>query len=151
MTGAGAAESTAVFLVKMCKTVRGYSGSCILATQDINDIFSKKDSVYGQNIMSACATKMFMKVDSIEARQLGELFSLTKTEETSIKNGKKGDILFCTSNGHKVPIHMEASLLETEAITTDRKTLERVADKMRKEKADTASARASGLDPDLNK
>jgi type IV secretory pathway VirB4 component len=129
MIGAGAPESTAWFLVKMCKIVRGMSGAVFLATQDINDIYAQKDSVYGKNVLNACATQMFMMVGDMDARQLANIFNLTVNEEQAIRKNQKGDMLFCTASGQKVPIHIEASQTETEAITTDRKLMVEVAKK----------------------
>ena len=134
MIGAGAPESTAQFLVKMCKIVRGMSGAVFLATQDINDIYAQKDSVYGKNILNACATQMFMMVGDMDARQLADIFNLTVNEEQSIRKNQKGDMLFCTASGQKVPIHIESSPLETDAITTDRKLMVEVARKAKQKK-----------------
>lgn len=133
LISASADPSAAEFVFKIFKTIRGYGGSAIFATQDLTDLFSFQDGKYGKAIISNSKTKIILGMEAQEAQLVRETLRLTKQEFRRIINFPRGEALLC-SNNNKMEVYIRASELETELITTDPDQLRELVENRRRER-----------------
>lgn len=126
LIGAKSNALAANFVLEMFKIIRGYGGSAICATQDINDFFALEGGKFGKGIISNSKTKIILQLESQEAETVRDIFELSDREMTDIIRFERGTGLVIT-NTNNVPIKVVASDKEKDLITTDRKRLEELA------------------------
>ena len=126
LIGAKSNALAANFVLEVFKIIRGYGGSAICATQDINDFFALDGGKFGKGIISNSKTKIILQLESQEAETVRDIFELSDREMTDIIRYERGNGLVIT-NTNNVPIKIVASEKEKELITTDRKDLEKQA------------------------
>ncbi|MFP5522038.1 VirB4 family type IV secretion system protein [Peptococcus simiae] len=133
LVGPGSSELAAEFVLEIFKVIRGYGGSAVCATQDLNDFFALKDGMYGAGIINNAKTKMLMKTEPREASVVAQAMDLTREEAEEIKGIKRGTCLLAANTNH-VFIDIKASKTEHDLITTDAQELRRLAlERMAKE------------------
>ena len=125
LIGAKSNVLAANFVLEMFKIIRGYGGSAICATQDINDFFALDGGKYGRGIISNSKTKIILQLESVEAEAVRDIFDLSDAELMNIIRFERGNGLIIT-NTNNVQVKFVASPKETEMITTDRIDLERI-------------------------
>ena len=125
LVGASSNRQAADFCLTIFKTIRGFGGAAISATQDLSDFFSLEDGKYGRAIINNSKNKIILNLEPDEARYVQEVLKLTKTETRSITRFERGEALV-HSNNNKVPVVIKASREEQEMITTDRAELEAI-------------------------
>lgn len=135
LIGAKSNALAANFVLEIFKIIRGYGGSAICATQDINDFFALEDGKFGKGIISNSKTKIILQLESVEAETVKNIFDLSERELMDIIRFERGQGLVIT-NSNNVQVKFVASMEEEEMITTDRKRLEEIA-KKRKMKKET--------------
>ena len=59
----------AEFVLEIFKIIRGYGGSAICATQDLNDFFALDDGKYGKGIINNAKTKIVLNLEDDEAQR----------------------------------------------------------------------------------
>lgn len=123
-------EMAANYVLEMFKIIRGYGGSAICATQDLNDFFAFHNGKYGKGVINASKTKIILRLEKSEALMVKELLDLSDDEYEEIMEFERGHGLLSTNNNN-ISIDFKASDLETALITTDRKELERLANKQK--------------------
>ena len=128
LIGAKSNALAANFVLEIFKIIRGYGGSAICATQDINDFFALEGGKYGKGIISNSKTKIILQLESQEAETVRDIFELSDREMTDIIRFERGTGLVIT-NTNNVPIKIVASDKEKDLITTDRKRLAELAEK----------------------
>ena len=128
LIGAKSNALAANFVLEIFKIIRGYGGSAICATQDINDFFALDGGKFGKGIISNSKTKIILQLESQEAETVRDIFELSDREMTDIIRFERGTGLVIT-NTNNVPIKVVASEKEKDLITTDRKRLEELAEK----------------------
>lgn len=128
LVGASSNKMAAEFCLTIFKTIRGFGGAAVSATQDLSDFFSLEDGKYGRAIINNSKNKIILNLEPDEARYVQEVLKLTKTEMRSITRFERGEALVY-SNNNKVPVVIKASKKEQEMITTDRAELEAILDK----------------------
>lgn len=126
LIGAKSNALAANFVLEIFKIIRGYGGSAICATQDINDFFALEGGKFGKGIISNSKTKIILQLESQEAETVRDIFELSDREMTDIIRFERGTGLVIT-NSNNVPIKIVASDKEKDLITTDRKRLEELA------------------------
>lgn len=126
LIGAKSNALAANFVLEIFKIIRGYGGSAICATQDINDFFALDGGKFGKGIISNSKTKIILQLESQEAETVRDIFELSDREMTDIIRFERGNGLVIT-NTNNVPIKVVASDKEKDLITTDRKRLEELA------------------------
>lgn len=126
LVGTGASTQSAEFVLEIFKVIRGYGGSAVAATQDLNDFFAMEDGKYGAGIINNAKIKMLMKTEPREAQVVADAMDLTASELEEIKRIEKGTCLLAAASNH-VFINIQASRTEHDLITTDRKDLGRIA------------------------
>lgn len=132
LIGVASNKNAAEFCLTIFKTIRGFGGAAISATQDLSDFFSLEDGKYGRAIINNSKNKIILNLEPDEARHVQDVLKLTKTEIRSITRFERGEALVY-SNNNKVPVVIKASKEEQQMITTDRAELEAIL-KERKEK-----------------
>lgn len=125
LVGACSNKQAADFCLTIFKTIRGFGGAAISATQDLSDFFGLEDGKYGRAIINNSKNKIILNLEPDEARYVQEVLKLTKTETRSITRFERGEALVY-SNNNKVPVVIKASREEQEMITTDRAELEAI-------------------------
>ena len=133
LVGASSNKQAAEFCLTIFKTIRGFGGAAISATQDLSDFFSLEDGKYGRAIVNNSKNKIILNLEPDEARYVQDVLKLTKTEVRSITRFERGEALVY-SNNNKVPVVIKASKEEQEMITTDRAELEAILRERQKEK-----------------
>lgn len=125
LIGPGSSEQAAEFVLEIFKTIRGYGGSAIAATQDLNDFFALANGKFGKGIINNSKIKMLMKTEPNEAKVVAEAMDLTQAEFEEIKTMKRGKCLLAANSNH-IFIDIKTSRTEHDLITTDAKDLERI-------------------------
>ncbi len=133
LIGASSNKMAADFCLTIFKTIRGFGGAAISATQDLSDFFSLEDGKYGRAIINVSKNKIILNLEPDEAQYVQNVLKLTKTEIRSITRFERGEALI-SSNNNKVPVIIKASKEEQEMITTDRAELEAILKKRRNTK-----------------
>ncbi len=133
LIGVASNKNAAEFCLTIFKTIRGFGGAAISATQDLSDFFSLEDGKYGRAIINNSKNKIILNLEPDEARYVQDVLKLTKTEIRSITRFERGEALVY-SNNNKVPVVIKASKEEQEMITTDRAELEAILKERRKNK-----------------
>ena len=126
LIGASASQQSAEFIMEIFKVIRGYGGSAVAATQDLNDFFALEDGKYGKAIINNAKIKMLLKMEHSEANTVADTMNLTESEQEEIKRIEKGTCLLAAASNH-IFINIQASRTEHDLITTDRNDLGRIA------------------------
>ena len=127
LIGASSNSLAANFVLEIFKIIRGYGGSAICATQNIDDFFALDGGKYGKGIIGNASVKLCMKIgNEDEAEAVQKSFRLTDSEVSAVTNLQRGYGIVISGSNH-VPVHFIASDLEKNAITTDRSELEKIA------------------------
>ena len=134
LIGASSNRMAAEFCLTIFKTIRGFGGSAISATQDLSDFFGLEDGKYGRAIINNSKNKIILNLEPDEAKYVQEVLKLTRTELRSITQFERGEALVC-SNNNKVPVVIRASPEEQSMITTDRAELEAILRQRQQEKS----------------
>ena len=111
-------DTVAEYVLELYKTIRGYGGGVVCATQDLTDFTALKNGMYGNRILSNSSAKIIMKIQSESLNEIRRVFSLTEDEFDSILAMKKGQGILI-SNQDNVMINVMASEKEDRLITTD--------------------------------
>lgn len=90
----------ASFIYKIFKTIRKYGGSSVAITQDISDLFSLEDGIYGKSILNNSSIKTFFKLEEESIKILSENVSLTEKEKIEIASLKRGESLMFIGDNH---------------------------------------------------
>lgn len=125
LVGTSSNRQAAEFCLTIFKTIRGYGGAAVAATQDLSDFFGLEDGKYGRAIINNSKNKIILNLEPDEAKYVQEVLKLTKTEVRSITRFERGEALIY-SGSNKVPVMVKASRAEQEMITTDRAELEAI-------------------------
>lgn len=123
LVGATSNRLAAEFCLTIFKTIRGFGGIAVSATQDLSDFFGLDDGKYGRAIINSSQNKIVLNLEPDEAKYVQDVLKLTKTEIDSITRFERGEALIC-SGANKVPVSIKASPAERVLITTDRSELE---------------------------
>ena len=113
----------AEFVLEIFKIIRGYGGSAICATQDLNDFFALEDGKYGKGIINVCKTKILLNLEDEEAQRVQSTLRLSDAEIMEITHFERGSGLISTNNNN-ITVEFRCSDLEKSLITTDRRELQ---------------------------
>ncbi len=134
LVGASSNRLAAEFCLTIFKTIRGFGGAAVSATQDLSDFFGLEDGKYGRAIINNSKNKIILNLEPDEARYAKEVLKLTKAETHAITRFERGEALVYSGN-NKIPVVIRASGEEQEMITTDRAELEEILKKRREARA----------------
>ncbi len=108
-------KEVASFIYKIFKTIRKYGGSGVAITQDISDLFSLENGIYGKSILSNSSIKSFFLLEEDNIKILSENVNLSEKEKIEIKSLKRGESLMFIGDSH-VLAKVECSELEKKII-----------------------------------
>ncbi len=131
LIGANSNKLAAEFVLEIFKIIRGYGGSAICATQDLNDFFALEGGKYGKGIINNAKTKIILNLEEDEAARVADILKLSETELMNITHFGRGNGLIST-NSNNVTVEFRASDMEKELITTDRAELKAILEKNKK-------------------
>ena len=133
LSGAGAAGTRMAgdFVLEIFKTIRGYGGSAICASQDLNDFFNLDEGRFGKGIINNSKTKIILNLEDDEAQRVQEALRLSDAEVLEVTHFERGNGLISTNNNN-IMVEFKASPLEKDLITTDRRELKDIVERMRK-------------------
>ena len=120
LIGVTSNKNVASFIYKIFKTIRKYGGSSVAITQDISDIFSLEDGIYGKSILNNSSIKTFFALEEDNIKILSEYSNLTEKEKIEIKSLKRGECLMFVGDEHII-IKIECSDKEYEIIKGEEK------------------------------
>ena len=100
LIGVTSNKNVASFIYKIFKTIRKYGGSSVAITQDISDIFSLEDGIYGKSILNNSSIKTFFSLEEENIRILSEYSNLSEKEKVEIKSLKRGECLMFVGDDH---------------------------------------------------
>jgi hypothetical protein len=130
LIGAASNRMAAEFVLEIFKIIRGYGGSAICATQDLNDFFALEDGKYGKGIINNCKTKIVLNLEDDEADRVQDILGLSESERQAIVHFERGNAMI-SANKNNVAVEVKPSEKEKELITTDRRELQAIADRKR--------------------
>ena len=100
LIGVTSNKNVASFIYKIFKTIRKYGGSSVAITQDISDIFSLDDGVYGKSILNNSSIKTFFSLEEENIKILNQYANLSEKEKVEIKSLKRGECLMFVGDDH---------------------------------------------------
>ena len=80
LIGASSNRQAAESVLELAKTIRGYGGSLVCATQDLNDFFALDDGKYGKGIINNSKTKILLNLEEEEAQRVQGVLHLSEAE-----------------------------------------------------------------------
>ncbi len=128
LIGAASNRLAAEFVLEIFKIIRGYGGSAICATQDLNDFFALEDGKYGKGIINNAKTKIVLNLEDEESQRVQDILHLSEAETMAITHFERGNGLISTNNNN-ITVEFKASELEKELITTDRRELREIVER----------------------
>jgi len=123
LIGGSGNRLAAEFVLEIFKIIRGYGGSAVCATQDLNDFFALDDGKYGKGIINNCKTKIVLNLEDEEAQRVQTILRLSEAELMEITHFERGNGLISTNNNN-ISVEFKCSPLEKSLITTDRRELQ---------------------------
>lgn len=127
LIGGSANRLAANFVLEIAKIIRGYGGSAVFATQDLNDFFALDDGKYGKGIINNCKTKIVLNLEDEEAQRVQSILHLSEAEVMEITHFERGNGLISTNNNN-ITVEFRCSDLEKSLITTDRRELQELVE-----------------------
>lgn len=124
-------ELAGEYLLEIFKVIRAYGGSAICATQDLVDFFALKGGKLGRGILNNSKTKIILNMEPSEAENIRKELDLSEAEAMSIARFERGTGLIST-NSNNLIVDFKASQLEKDLITTDRKDLQELKERLQK-------------------
>lgn len=134
LSGAGATGTRLAgdFILEIFKTIRGYGGSAVCASQDLNDFFNLDEGRFGKGIINNSKTKIILNLEDDEAERVQETLHLSDAETMEVTHFERGNGLISTNNNN-IMVEFKASPLEKDLITTDRRELREILERKRRE------------------
>lgn len=115
LIGVTSNKNVASFIYKIFKTIRKYGGSAVAITQDISDLFSLENGIYGKSILNNSSIKTFFSLEEENIKILAEYSNLSEKEKVEIKSLKRGECLMFAGDNH-ILTKIEANDFEKEII-----------------------------------
>ena len=100
LIGVTSNKEVASFIYKIFKTIRKYGGSSVAITQDVSDLFSLENGIYGRSILNNSSIKCFFSLEEDNIRILEENINLSEKEKIEIKSLKRGECLMFVGDEH---------------------------------------------------
>ena len=127
LIGGSGNRLAANFVLEIAKIIRGYGGSAVFATQDLNDFFALDDGKYGKGIINNCKTKIVLNLEDEEAQRVQSTLRLSEAEIMEITHFERGNGLI-SANNNNITVEFRCSDLEKSLITTDRRELQELVE-----------------------
>lgn len=109
----------AEYVLGMYKIIRGYAGSVLSATQDINDFMNAEGNL-GEGILNLSSIKFILNLEKKGLEKIEHIIDFTRREKKTIEKFERGQCLLI-AGGDKVPIKISGSEWDQELFCTDAK------------------------------
>ena len=116
LIGVTSNKNVASFIYKIFKTIRKYGGSAVAITQDISDLFSLENGIYGKSILNNSSIKTFFSLEEENIKILAQYSNLSEKEKVEIKSLKRGECLMFAGENH-ILTKIESNEYEKEIIS----------------------------------
>ncbi|MGN1299071.1 MAG: hypothetical protein ACI4UE_03715, partial [Candidatus Scatovivens sp.] len=93
-------KNVASFIYKIFKTIRKFGGSSVAITQDISDLFSLDNGIYGKSILNNSSIKSFFSLEEENIKILEKYYNISEKEKIEIKSLKRGESLMFIGENH---------------------------------------------------
>ena len=100
LIGVTSNKYVASFIYKIFKTIRKYGGSSVAITQDVSDLFSLENGIYGKSILNNSEIKAFFSLEEDNIKILSEITNISEKEKIEIKSLKRGECLMFVGEDH---------------------------------------------------
>ena len=120
LIGVTSNKDVAGFIYKIFKTIRKFGGSSIAITQDISDLFSLENGIYGKSIINNSSNKVFFSLEEENISILNEYSKLSEKEKIEIRTLKRGECLIFAGDEH-ILTKIECGDFEKEIILEENK------------------------------
>ena len=100
LIGVTSNKEVASFIYKIFKTIRKYSGSSVAITQDVSDLFSLEEGIYGKSILNNSCIKIFFSLEEENLKILEEHTNISEKEKIEIRTLKKGECMMFIDQSH---------------------------------------------------
>ena len=100
LIGVTSNKEVASFIYKIFKTIRKYGGSAVAITQDISDLFSLENGIYGKSILNNSSIKNFFSLEEENINILEKYSNISEKEKIEIKSLKRGECLMFAGDDH---------------------------------------------------
>ena len=97
----------------------------------MEDFFSLKGGKYGKGVLNNTKTKIILNLEHKEAEVVKKELDLSEAEMLAITRFERGNALISTNNNNLL-VEFKASRLEKDLITTDRKDLKELKERLEK-------------------
>ncbi|MCR5146720.1 MAG: ATP-binding protein [Clostridia bacterium] len=115
LVGVTSNKDVASFIYKIFKTIRKYGGSAVAITQDVSDLFSLENGIYGKSILNNSSIKNFFSLEEENINVLEKYSNISEKEKIEIKSLKRGECLMFAGDNHLL-IKIEGSDFEKQII-----------------------------------
>ena len=102
LIGVTSNKDVASFIYKIFKTIRKFGGSSVAITQDVSDLFSLEDGIYGRSILNNSSNKVFFSLEEENISILEQYTNLSEKEKIEIRNLRRGECLIFSGEEHIV-------------------------------------------------
>ncbi len=116
LIGVTSNKEVASFIYKIFKTIRKYGGSAVAITQDISDLFSLEDGIYGRSILNNSSIKNFFSMEEENIKILEKYSNISEKEKIEIKSLKRGESLMFAGDDHLL-VKIEVAQFEKNIIS----------------------------------
>lgn len=100
LIGVTSNKEVAGFIYKIFKTIRKYGGSAVAITQDISDLFSLENGIYGKSILNNSSIKNYFSMEEENIKILEKYSNISEKEKIEIKSLKRGECLMFAGDDH---------------------------------------------------
>ena len=100
LIGVTSNKEVAGFIYKIFKTIRKYGGSAVAITQDISDLFSLENGIYGKSILNNSSIKNYFSMEEENINILEKYSNISEKEKIEIKSLKRGECLMFAGDDH---------------------------------------------------
>ena len=116
LIGVTSNKEVASFIYKIFKTIRKYGGSAVAITQDISDLFSLENGIYGRSILNNSSIKNFFSMEEENIKILEKYSNISEKEKIEIKSLKRGESLMFAGDDHLL-VKIEVAQFEKNIIS----------------------------------
>lgn len=117
-------EQASDFVIRLAKTIRGYGGIFVSATQNTIDYFALRDGKFGDSVLNNSRLKLLLQMEEPEAKKLQEKIGLSDEEVMQIIRCGRGQGLLCAGK-NRIAVEIRSTNTQYELITTNRADLEK--------------------------
>ena len=100
LIGVTSNKEVASFIYKIFKTIRKYGGSAVAITQDVSDLFSLEEGIYGKSLLNNSELKAFFNLEEENLNILEKYSNLSSKEKIEINALKRGECVMFVGKEH---------------------------------------------------